>query len=238
MGMLGGAWVLIVVGAVIGGIAGWIMNIVKIVGSVADPITGLLILRCIGVVLAPLGAVLGWAEAGMREVDEMIATVSECLPGGYRDRPRKGNGMTQLSNLYEDEDFKAVIDEIEGMDAEVEEIMASARGKASKIREAQKRKKKMAKQELNIPTEILNASLKSRKLERQLQRIAQGVPEEMVELWADAAGQFSFLKPKDGENTVQAAARAEMLAQREREEAEQREGNAVLEEMASGTVLN
>lgn len=146
--------------------------------------------------------------------------------------------MTQLSNLYEDEDFKAVIDEIEGMDAEVEEIMASARGKASKIREAQKRKKKMAKQELNIPTEILNASLKSRKLEKQLQRIAQGVPEEMVELWTDAAGQFSFLKPKDGENTVQAAARAEMAAQREREEAEQAEGNAVLEEMASGTVLN
>ena len=31
-------------------------------------------------------------------------------------------------------------------DVEVEEIMASARGKASKIREAQKRKKKMAKQ--------------------------------------------------------------------------------------------
>lgn len=31
---------------------------------------------------------LPWAqaEAGMREVDEMIATVSECLPGGYRGR--------------------------------------------------------------------------------------------------------------------------------------------------------
>ncbi|MAN77803.1 MAG: hypothetical protein CML24_11570 [Rhizobiales bacterium] len=146
--------------------------------------------------------------------------------------------MTQLNNLYEDEDFKAVIDEIEGMDAEVEEIMASARGKASKIREAQKRKKKMAKQELNIPTPILNAVLKDRKLDRQKQRNAQGIPEEMAELFIDAVGQFSFLKPREGENAAQAAARAEALAAREREEAEQREGNAVLEEMASGTVLN
>jgi hypothetical protein len=146
--------------------------------------------------------------------------------------------MTQLSNLYEDEDFQAVIDEIEGMDDEIETIMASARGKASKIREAQKRKKKMAKQELKIPSEILNASLKTRKLERQMQRIAQGVPEEMVELWADAAGQFSFLTPREGENSAQAAARAEQQAAQEREEAEQAEGNAVLEEMASSTVLN
>lgn len=146
--------------------------------------------------------------------------------------------MTQLSNLYEDSDFQSVIDEIEEIDAEAEEIMASARGKVSKLRESQKRKKKMAKQELNIPTEILNASLKSRKLEKQLQRIAQGVPEEMVELWADAAGQFSFLKPKDGENTVQAAARAEMLAQREREEAEQAEGGAVLDELAGKAAVH
>src|SRR5690606_38985716 len=121
---------------------------------------------------------------------------------------------------------------------EAEEIMASARGKVSKLREAQKRKKKMAKQELNIPTPILNAVLKDRKLDRQKQRNAQGIPDEMTELFIDAVGQFSFLKPKDGENAAQAAARAEMAAQREREEAEQREGNAVLEEMASGTVLN
>lgn len=146
--------------------------------------------------------------------------------------------MTQLSNLYEDEDFKAVIDEIEGMDAEVEEIMASARGKASKIREAQKRKKKMAKQELNIPTPILNAVLKDRKLDRQKQRNAQGIPDEMTELFIDAVGQFSFLKPKDGENAAQAAARAEMAAQQAREEAEQQEGEAVLSKMAEGEAVH
>ena len=39
---------------------GWIWNIVKIVDSNFDPITGLIILRCIGVFIAPLGAVLGF----------------------------------------------------------------------------------------------------------------------------------------------------------------------------------
>lgn len=53
---------------------------------------------------------LPWAqaEAGMREVDEMIATVSECLPGGYRDRCECGAaigghdeyGIDHDGNLY------------------------------------------------------------------------------------------------------------------------------------------
>lgn len=41
-------------------VAGWIMNLYKIVHEVADPLTGLFIVRCIGVVMAPVGAVLGW----------------------------------------------------------------------------------------------------------------------------------------------------------------------------------
>ena len=45
--------------ALIGG-AGWIWNIVKIVQSGFDVITGMLIARCIGVFVAPLGAVLGF----------------------------------------------------------------------------------------------------------------------------------------------------------------------------------
>lgn len=40
--------------------AGWIMNIVEIAQTVDVPITGLFILRCIGVVMPPLGGVLGW----------------------------------------------------------------------------------------------------------------------------------------------------------------------------------
>jgi hypothetical protein len=41
-------------------VLGWIMNIVEIVTSSFDPITGLLVLRCIGVFLFPLGAILGY----------------------------------------------------------------------------------------------------------------------------------------------------------------------------------
>lgn len=51
---------LIVVVIVLAGAGGWIANVVKLVGSSFDPITGLVVARCIGVVLAPLGAVLGY----------------------------------------------------------------------------------------------------------------------------------------------------------------------------------
>lgn len=39
---------------------GWIANIVKIINTGFDVFTGLLIARCIGVFVAPLGAVLGY----------------------------------------------------------------------------------------------------------------------------------------------------------------------------------
>lgn len=42
------------------GVGGWVANVVKLIGSNFDPITGLVIARCIGVVLAPLGSVLGF----------------------------------------------------------------------------------------------------------------------------------------------------------------------------------
>lgn len=42
------------------GIGGWIANIVKLVGSNFDPITGMVIARAIGIFVAPLGAVLGF----------------------------------------------------------------------------------------------------------------------------------------------------------------------------------
>ena len=38
--------------------AGWIMNIVTI--AKADYFTGMIVIRAIGVFVAPLGAVLGW----------------------------------------------------------------------------------------------------------------------------------------------------------------------------------
>lgn len=45
---------------VIFGAIGWVMNIIEIVGSFSDPITGAFIFRCIGVIVLPLGAILGW----------------------------------------------------------------------------------------------------------------------------------------------------------------------------------
>lgn len=41
-------------------IGGWIANIVKIFGSAADPLTPFFIIRCIGVFVAPVGAILGF----------------------------------------------------------------------------------------------------------------------------------------------------------------------------------
>lgn len=42
------------------GIGGWVSNIVQIVNHLSDPITGMFILRCVGIFVAPLGAVLGF----------------------------------------------------------------------------------------------------------------------------------------------------------------------------------
>ena len=42
------------------GTVGWIANIVKLIGMDLEPITMLLILRVVGIITAPLGAVLGF----------------------------------------------------------------------------------------------------------------------------------------------------------------------------------
>jgi hypothetical protein len=39
---------------------GWVWNIVKLVGMDLDPITGLLIVRVIGIFLVPLGCIVGY----------------------------------------------------------------------------------------------------------------------------------------------------------------------------------
>lgn len=42
------------------GVVGWVMNIVDIVNSDLSKITGMLVVRIIGVFIPPLGAVLGY----------------------------------------------------------------------------------------------------------------------------------------------------------------------------------
>ena len=39
-------------------VIGWVLNIVEIAKS--ESITGFVLVRCLGVVMAPLGAILGW----------------------------------------------------------------------------------------------------------------------------------------------------------------------------------
>jgi hypothetical protein len=42
------------------GAVGWVWNIVKLIGMGLDPITGLLIVRAIGIFVPPVGAVVGY----------------------------------------------------------------------------------------------------------------------------------------------------------------------------------
>lgn len=51
---------LIYAALIIGGGIGWVLNIVDIVNGNFDHITGMLVIRIIGVFVVPLGAVLGY----------------------------------------------------------------------------------------------------------------------------------------------------------------------------------
>ena len=140
------------------------------------------------------------------------------------------------ANSYEDADFLQVLQEIEEADDEIETISATARGKIGGVKTRQKNRIKIAKAELGIPTDVLKAVLKQRKLERQLAKISAGIPDDEVELYTDAAGQFSFLKP-DAEhpqdNAAQVAARQRAAEIQKVTEQEQEEGAAALDSLTT-----
>lgn len=140
------------------------------------------------------------------------------------------------ANSYEDSDFLQVVQEIEEADDEIETISATARGKIGGVKTRQKNRIKIAKAELGIPTDVLKAVLKQRKLERQLAKISAGIPDDEVELYTDAAGQFSFLKP-DAEhpqdNAAQVAARQRAAEIQKVTEQEQEEGAAALDSLTT-----
>lgn len=48
------------IAAFVAAAAGWVMNIMAIFQTVGDPLTAMFILRCVGVFIAPLGAIVGW----------------------------------------------------------------------------------------------------------------------------------------------------------------------------------
>jgi len=45
---------------IIGAAWGWVWNIIKLVGMGLDPITGLLIVRAIGIFVVPVGCIVGY----------------------------------------------------------------------------------------------------------------------------------------------------------------------------------
>lgn len=55
---LGG--VLFLLALVLVAVGGWVANIVKLFGSDFSPLTGEVVLRVVGVFVAPLGAILGF----------------------------------------------------------------------------------------------------------------------------------------------------------------------------------
>lgn len=59
-GNVAGVGVIVVIAIWAAFIYGWIMNIVKIIGAFDDPVTSMFIARCVGAVVAPVGAILGY----------------------------------------------------------------------------------------------------------------------------------------------------------------------------------
>lgn len=143
----------------------------------------------------------------------------------------------QRKNGYEDADFKTVISEIEEMHEEIESVMASARGRVSGIKTRIKNRIKIADKQLQIPPDVLRAVLSQRKLERQIENLAESVPDDLIEVFEDAAGQFSLFKPDDGEDAkpaAQAAAEKRKADIQKVTDEEQAQGAAALDELAGG----
>lgn len=140
----------------------------------------------------------------------------------------------QRRNSYEDSDFAQVLAEIEEMDEEIATIQATAAGKIGGVKTRKANRIKIAKQELGIPSDVLKTVLKQRGLERQIAKLTSGVPDDLIEVYADAAGQFSFLKPDEAhpqDNAAQVAARQRQAEIQKVTDEEQAEGAAALDSL-------
>jgi hypothetical protein len=146
------------------------------------------------------------------------------------------------TNTWEDEDFRAVLKEIEDMRDDSADIMATARGKVMNNKKREKNRIKIAKQELGIDSTILRTILKQREIERKLQKLTEDVSDDMIDVYEDAAGQFSLFAPADGEapaeTAAQAAARQRKAKIDEVTEREQAEGAKALDELAGGEAVH
>lgn len=53
-------FLIVVFTVIIASFVGWIWNIIKIIEIINDPITGMFIMRCIGIFFVPLGIIMGY----------------------------------------------------------------------------------------------------------------------------------------------------------------------------------
>lgn len=135
------------------------------------------------------------------------------------------------SNSYDDDDMEAVLQVLDEKDGEADKIMASARGKVGAIRKWQKAEIKRARDELGIPIGVLKPLRKMRGLERQMQRVTDEVSEDLIEVFEDAAGQFSLFATEEASEPAPPGVKAakKTKAQQQNEDDEQSEGAGVLE---------
>lgn len=142
----------------------------------------------------------------------------------------------QRANTFDDDDMRQILGEIEGMEAEKVSIRAKAAGECGGVTKQIANAKTRAK-ELGIPLAILNGLIKTRKLERQIEAVADNIPEDFVVLFEESSGQFSIFAPEGDEphepveTTVQAAAKKRADKVKASQEAEQVEGAAVLDKL-------
>jgi predicted transcriptional regulator len=134
---------------------------------------------------------------------------------------------------YDEDDLRTVLEEIERLDAEQRTIRAESAGRCSAIAKKIEDAKKTATK-LKIPKKLLSTLIKQRKLEQQLQDLADDVPEELAEIYEEESGQFSLFVPEKGEKAKPAAKTAATRAAgraRAHSASEQREGGRILDEL-------
>lgn len=144
-------------------------------------------------------------------------------------------------NSYDNDDLKSVVEEIEGFISNEN----AAKAEAKKTREREVKTAKNRAKQLNIPNDILTAQLKERDLDRKTEakraKIVGSVKEDNLELFEESSGQLSWFKIDDDAPKVSATQAA--IDRRKQEiqaktDAEQTEGEEVLEELAGGEAVH
>jgi hypothetical protein len=149
--------------------------------------------------------------------------------------------VEQRRNSYEPEDLAKLVGEVENLREDTQDILASARGKAGNNKKREQNLIKMAEKELGIPPKIIRATLKQRDLERQLQKNAESVGDDLVEMYVEASGQMSMFKPVEGVTVStpgEAAAVAARTAIQKITDEEAAAGAEALDQLASAEAVH